>query len=206
MNYQAHYDRLVDRAKQRTYAEGVYTERHHILPKCMGGDDSISNLVNLLPGEHLFAHRLLCRIYPNRPGLAYAVSKLAGGRIGRESRRLYEMDRKRYSWVARNPSAETRAKLSNAAKNCSPEKRAKLSAAALKQKEFSPETRAKLVAAQRNKAPMSKEARAKISEARRNRPTSPETRAKLSAISKKQQAELRARRNTDTSLSATVSP
>lgn len=45
-----------------------YYEKHHILPKCMGGENKDSNYVLLTYREHIFAHKLLCRIYPDEPG------------------------------------------------------------------------------------------------------------------------------------------
>ena len=37
--------------------------KHHIIPKHMGGSDDPSNLVELTPGEHAEAHRLLYEQY-----------------------------------------------------------------------------------------------------------------------------------------------
>lgn len=54
MDYPAIYDRLVSRAKDRVI--GGYVERHHIVPRCMGGQDSKDNLVALTPEEHYIAH------------------------------------------------------------------------------------------------------------------------------------------------------
>lgn len=61
--YQRWYDNLVERAKQRNLT--VYTEQHHIIPKCMGGSNNKSNLVHLTFREHFLAHSLLCKIYKN---------------------------------------------------------------------------------------------------------------------------------------------
>ena len=41
--------------------EGEYKERHHILPKCMGGNDDESNLIDLYAREHYEAHKLLAQ-------------------------------------------------------------------------------------------------------------------------------------------------
>jgi hypothetical protein len=41
-----------------------YTEKHHILPKSLGGDDSIENLTDLTAREHFICHWLLTKIYP----------------------------------------------------------------------------------------------------------------------------------------------
>jgi len=73
MNYIYHYDRLINRAKQRELNKEIYTEQHHIIPKCMGGDDSVENLVKLTPEEHYTAHLLLIKIYPNQHSLYYAA-------------------------------------------------------------------------------------------------------------------------------------
>jgi hypothetical protein len=44
----------------------IYTEIHHITPKSIGGTDDDSNLVILLPEEHLFAHKLRYKAYKDR--------------------------------------------------------------------------------------------------------------------------------------------
>jgi hypothetical protein len=52
----------------RTVAKnnGEYFERHHILPKSMGGDNSKHNLVLLTAREHFLSHWLLWKIHKNR--------------------------------------------------------------------------------------------------------------------------------------------
>lgn len=61
MNYQKIYDHLITNAKNRKLE--VYTEFHHIIPKCMGGDNSIDNFVRLTAKEHYVAHHLLYKIH-----------------------------------------------------------------------------------------------------------------------------------------------
>lgn len=70
MNYQRIYNEIVNRAKDRKVVG--YTEKHHIIPKCMGGDDSPHNLVDLTGREHFIVHWLLHEIYPKNRGLSYA--------------------------------------------------------------------------------------------------------------------------------------
>lgn len=36
-----------------------YTEKHHIVPRSLGGNNSASNLVKLTAKEHFVCHRLL---------------------------------------------------------------------------------------------------------------------------------------------------
>jgi hypothetical protein len=69
MNYQLIHDSIIDRAKTRVLPKEVYTERHHIIPRCMNGTDDKSNLVDLTAREHFIVHKLLVEIYPDIKGL-----------------------------------------------------------------------------------------------------------------------------------------
>jgi len=58
------YADLISSAKSnKLNIEQNYHEVHHILPRCMGGSDEISNLVSLTPRQHFIAHWMLTRIY-----------------------------------------------------------------------------------------------------------------------------------------------
>lgn len=46
MDYALAYNRLMANARQRVVVNG-YVERHHVLPKALGGTDDSSNLVAL---------------------------------------------------------------------------------------------------------------------------------------------------------------
>lgn len=74
MNYKLHYNRLIKRAKSRDL--DCYKEKHHIIPKCMGGSDNKDNLVDLTPREHFIAHLLLTKIYPDKISLANAIQMM----------------------------------------------------------------------------------------------------------------------------------
>ena len=49
-----------------------YKERHHILPKSLGGADEENNMIDLYPQEHYEAHRLLALENPSNQKLTYA--------------------------------------------------------------------------------------------------------------------------------------
>lgn len=49
-----------------------YHERHHIIPKCMGGNDDEENLIDLFAREHFEVHRLLALENPENDKLVYA--------------------------------------------------------------------------------------------------------------------------------------
>jgi hypothetical protein len=66
MNYQRIYDQFIAdrRAKEsELIASGVYVERHHVLPKSLGGGNEPENLIALTAGDHFFAHELLARVH-----------------------------------------------------------------------------------------------------------------------------------------------
>ena len=94
MNYSRIYEQLVQRAKNRV-PEG-YVERHHIIPKCMGGSDENDNLVALTPEEHFTAHVLLVKMYPNQTGLILAVNKMCRGK-GRSRNKMYGWLKRRFA-------------------------------------------------------------------------------------------------------------
>ena len=75
MNYVQIYNNIVIRARGRMIMG--YTETHHIIPRCMGGDDNKENLVVLTAREHYICHKLLCEIYPGHRGLSDAVWMMA---------------------------------------------------------------------------------------------------------------------------------
>jgi hypothetical protein len=59
--YEALYERLMARAKDREYLPLIH-ERHHILPKSMGGSDDAKNIAVLTYKEHFLAHWVLTKI------------------------------------------------------------------------------------------------------------------------------------------------
>lgn len=50
----------------------VYHERHHVIPRCLGGTDDKDNLIDLFAKEHFIAHKLLAQENPENEKLIYA--------------------------------------------------------------------------------------------------------------------------------------
>ena len=94
MNYSKIYDSLVERAKNRKI-EG-YVERHHIVPKCMGGSNEESNIVELTAREHYIAHKLLVEIYPNHKKLVYALWGMSNQLTSPNNEREYKISSREY--------------------------------------------------------------------------------------------------------------
>ena len=188
MNYSAIYERLIARARARDLSG--YRERHHVIPRCIGGSDSHENIAALTAEEHFIAHQLLVRINPGHAGLALAAVRMAGGCIRNKA----------YGWLRRKLAKAMRGHKFNVGRTASAETRAKMSAIRLGRKR-SAEAVAKGVAshtgsqrslaarmrmsdAQRgNKNSVGRihplETRAKISAARLGKPLSPEHKAKI---------------------------
>lgn len=96
MNYLYHYNALVSRAQNRQL--DIYTESHHIVPRCMGGLDDPANLVNLTPEEHYVAHQLLVKIYSTNHKLVNAAVMMSLNAKGkRPNNKLYGWLRRRLS-------------------------------------------------------------------------------------------------------------
>lgn len=58
--YTKYYFQIIEAA--RTKPESGYTERHHIIPRCLGGDESASNKVRLTARAHFVCHKLLVKM------------------------------------------------------------------------------------------------------------------------------------------------
>lgn len=85
---------IADRRAKEGALEG-YTERHHILPRCLGGSDEAQNLINLTPEDHFFAHLLLAKAHGGKlwAPIAFMVS-------GQRKDYRPIKSRRAYGWVA----------------------------------------------------------------------------------------------------------
>lgn len=70
MDYKKIYINIINKAKNRELND--YVEKHHIIPKCVGGPDNEENIVKLTAKEHYLVHKLLVKIYPYEDCLKYA--------------------------------------------------------------------------------------------------------------------------------------
>lgn len=77
MNYSKLYFAFIEKYKNQVIDAGVYTEKHHIVPRHAGGDDSKDNIVTLTFRQHLFIHRLRWKAYGELPDL-FAFNMMSG--------------------------------------------------------------------------------------------------------------------------------
>lgn len=140
----------------RFACEGEYHERHHIIPKSLGGSDDLENLIDLYAKEHYEAHKLLSDENPGNTSLQYAffmMSTCVSQNKGRYkcTAEEYEIAKKRVSECGF--SEETLKKMSDAKKGkpLSEEHRKHMSEAQTGRK-HSPEARLKMSLAQKGKS------------------------------------------------------
>lgn len=186
--YRRWYFQICERAQART--DNPSGERHHVVPKSIGGSNAAANLVSLTYREHFLAHWLLTKFTTGdalrkmQRALGCMTFSRTGGRVVHAwqyaivRKACHEAHRGQKYALGTTRSAETRAKIGQAARNRSPETLAKLS---FHSSNRSAETREKLRTAASNPSP---EDRAKKSAAAKARKASAETKAKISAAMK----------------------
>ena len=97
MNYQRIHDAIIDRARNRTL-QG-YLERHHVIPRCLGGTDDLDNLVELTAREHFIVHKLLVKIYPTEYKLVYAYWMMSRNVSNSKYKRNYKVSSRDYEYA-----------------------------------------------------------------------------------------------------------
>jgi len=114
--YSRWYEALVTKAQNRTI-DG-YVEKHHIIPRCFGGNDGKANLVSLTAREHYIAHALLWKmkfagVHGSKMAFAFNtfINKMTTKVRGEYhtytiSSRMYETFRKEYSTLLKEKFAK----------------------------------------------------------------------------------------------------
>ncbi len=156
MNYTRNYFEYVSYVQtlNRSKNRGTYYEKHHIIPKCIGGTDNSENLVLLTAREHFLAHFLLCKIYPDNTKLLLAFHKMRSSSTNQQryyNSRLYTRLKEKLSVIYRERN---------------------------KTRKVTPETREKLRRS-RTGRPLSEETKKKIGASRRGKSRSEETKKQI---------------------------
>lgn len=129
MTYKEFIDNILE-TRGRFACGDDYHERHHIVPKCMGGTNDEENLIDLFAREHFEAHRLLALENSDVQGLVYAWWRMC--HIPGSSKRRNEITSEEYEEARKknnealkgknhpqygtHRSEETKLKISNARK------------------------------------------------------------------------------------------
>lgn len=89
MNYQKIYQDFIASRREREATIVGYSEKHHIVPKALGGGNEKENLIRLTPEDHFFVHLLLAKIYGGAMCAAIAaMCNLANASTLRDKKQL----------------------------------------------------------------------------------------------------------------------
>jgi hypothetical protein len=161
------YYSIIYRAKARPEIMS-YTEKHHIIPKSLGGNNSTENIAILTAREHFICHMLLIKMTAgnDRYKMIHAAIGMKRMRSYQDryiNARLYEIVRKEFATIS---------SIRNKGKTMSDESRAKMSIAS-KGRPKSDETKLKMSLATkgRPKGPMKEETKLKIAATSKGKPS-----------------------------------
>ena len=95
--YTITYYNIIAQAQSRTTTG--YTEKHHIIPRSLGGSNDPDNLVVLTAREHLLCHLLLCKMTagPARHKMVRAYALMSGQ--NKQTTRIYASLREEYALI-----------------------------------------------------------------------------------------------------------
>jgi hypothetical protein len=95
--YTRWYNQIIEQAKVRILSRDVYTEKHHVIPQSLGGNNRIDNLVVLTAREHFICHWLLTKMVTGvaQKKMAYACKRMMHSKNSSQPRyqitsRIYE--------------------------------------------------------------------------------------------------------------------
>ena len=98
MNYQRIYNEIIERAKLRGLNKKkleYFTERHHIIPKCLNGTNDKDNLVLLTGREHYLCHWLLWKANKENQKLFFAIWRMRHGK----QQKYFNLSSKQYEQI-----------------------------------------------------------------------------------------------------------
>jgi hypothetical protein len=177
--YTKWYYLIINNRLNNPHNSCTYTERHHIIPKSLGGDNSKENLIRLSAREHFLVHWLLTKMCVSKNHeikMNHAIIRLMGESSKSEahiwSKWQYEKasDKKRFALAESRRNGKDPRK----GKKHSDEAKEKMRQAKLGKK------RPDLTVAARGKREHSQETKEKIIKTLQGRPVSEETKTKLS--------------------------
>ncbi len=94
--YYRWYYQIINKARKRGKPDGYY-EKHHIIPKCLGGRNNIWNTINLTYREHYIVHWLLIKFtegeFLRKMNLALYLMMKGSHRVGKVPSRWFVRSR-----------------------------------------------------------------------------------------------------------------
>lgn len=105
MDYPRIYGEFIADRLTKQPCKPTYFEKHHIVPRSLGGGDDAANLIRLTPEDHYFAHLLLAQIHggwawTTVKAMCHGFSKAKSE--WRRNRPLYGIARRKWAEFARS--------------------------------------------------------------------------------------------------------
>ena len=149
--YELIYYQIIERSKSRITPKTI--EKHHIIPRCLGGSNDATNIALLTPREHFVCHLLLTKMFTgeHRKKMIFAFIMMRNGARRKNQSERYVPSSRLYQFLkqeskdllsSRIVSEETRRKISE---------KAKLRPSSFKGKKHSDESKKKLSAAKKGR-------------------------------------------------------
>lgn len=98
MDYHRIYREFIADRKRREGDLSGYSEKHHILPRSLGGGDEPENLIRLTPEDHFFAHLVLAKLH--QTAASWSAVMVMHERQTRKTV-FFRKSRERYGWARR---------------------------------------------------------------------------------------------------------
>ncbi len=112
--YYTVYFNIIGRALSRKLPNNIYSEKHHIIPKSIGGSNNNDNLVRLTAREHFICHLLLPKMVSgdHKRKMKYAAWQLCNQKNKDQQRyvpssRIYEIIKTERSEIMKSSKGPT---------------------------------------------------------------------------------------------------
>lgn len=186
--YSRWYHSLIDNRRKNPHPKGTYVEKHHIIPRSLGGTNDTTNLIKLSAREHYICHTLLMKFTVGNAKykMAYAFMRLSHKKTAKISSYAYQLMRENFKLTA-----ETKAKISASLTGNKHSEESKAAISANHRRHQTAETAAKIALSKAGIATRgigwqtSEETKLKQSLSQKGRPLSEEHKAKLRKPKKK---------------------
>ena len=151
MNNQKIYDQIISRSRNREMPAVV--EKHHVVPRCLGGTNAKENIAYLSPREHFICHLLLTKMYDGeaRKKMLYAFLMMSRGCRRKNQHERYTPSSKLFHSLKQDAYQALRGRIISDVTRKIISEKAKLRPSSFKGKTHSAESREKQSAAKRGK-------------------------------------------------------
>lgn len=170
--YTKWYFSIIHNAQLRKLSNYSYKEKHHIIPRSLGGNNESVNLVNLTAREHFICHWLLTKMVDSEstPPMIYALFAMRAGNH-KQHRYSTKITSRVYATLKEARSVLVSQQLTGRPVSQKTKNKIRDSQKGVPRKPHTEETKAKMREAHKHRKPESEETRLKKSLARKGKPS-----------------------------------